>query len=66
MQGLHIIVFKKFSQNQVSNSGNIPDMDKNVPWKNVAPNLLLNFGENMSVTAEILLIWTNVARTNFT
>ena len=74
----------KFGQNQVSNSWDIPDMDKCCQdkcckdkccldkcycdswnqFKIVPRTYVLSYVKIGSVTAEIFLIWTNVARTN--
>ena len=69
-----------FGQNRVSNSWKNPDIDKcsqdilcyldkcnHNSWhllKIVPGNCLKSLVQNESVTAEILLIWTNVARAN--
>ena len=69
----------KFGQNRISNYWDIPNMDKchqdkccldkcrYGSWNRfnmVLGNCHLNLVEIVSVTAEIFLIWTNVARTN--
>ena len=54
----------KFSHDPASNSWDIPDMEKYCQdkcYKKLGPKLWIIIG---SVTAEIFLIWTNVARTN--